>query len=479
MKRTNKTADPVAESAEGRARTKRNGREHVGDRTQSRSSTTFGLAAVREAARGDSSLVFTNLMAHLTPQRLYEAFKALDRTAAAGTDGVSWQDYREGLRERLLSLHTQLHAGRYRPRPARRVAIPKLGGGERQLGILCIEDKIVQQAVGEILSCVYETDFLGFSYGFRRGRGQHDALDALAVGLRRRKVNWVLDLDIRKFFDTVEHDWMLRFLRHRVGDPRIIRLIRQWLEVGHLDEAGRRVRARQGMPQGAVISPLLSNVYLHYVFDLWVDQWRRRHARGDVIVVRYADDSVLGFQHRDDAEAFRRALVARVESFGLSLHSEKTRLVRFGRFAARDARAAGEGKPDTFDFLGFTHIAWTNRLGLFEVRRHTSRGRQAAFLARVRAELRRRMHHSVSSVGAWLRRVLQGHINYFGVPLNGARLCAVCFEARRAWYRSLQRRSQRTRLNWARFGRIATYWLPNARIVHPYPHQRFDANYSR
>lgn len=475
MKQTNKTAKPVAESVEGRTQTERNSREHAGGRTQSRVTPTSRLAAVREAARADPALVFTNLMAHLTPALLYRAYMALDRRAASGADGVSWRDYQKGLPERLSALHACLHTGSYRPRPARRVVIPKADGGERTLGVLCIEDKIVQQAIAGILSQIYETDFLGFSYGFRRGRGQHDALDALTVGLTRRKVNWVLDLDIRAFFDTVEHDWMIRFIQHRVGDPRIIRLIRQWLVVGHLDDMGCRVQATRGMPQGAVISPLLSNLYLHYVFDLWVNQWRERRADGEIIVVRYADDAVLGFQYRHEAEAFQRALTGRVARFGLSLHPEKTRLLRFGRFAAVDAAAAGEGKPATFDFLGFTHLCGTSRRGRFVILRRTARRRQTAMLKRVRAELRRRLHEPIARTGVWLRQVVQGYINYFGVPLNSRCIAAFCLEVRRSWYRALCRRSQRKRLNWARYARIADYWFPRARIVHPYPDQRFDA----
>lgn len=475
MKQTNKAADPAAESAEGRPLTKRNSREHVGGRTQRRRPTTSRLAAVREAARADPALVFTNLMTHLTPELLRESFLALDRRAAPGPDGVRWQDYREGLDERLRALHQRIHQGRYRPKPARRGAIPKEDGSERHLGILCLEDKVVQQAVGEILSQVYEVDFLGFSYGFRRGRGQHDALDAVTVGLLRRKVNWVLDLDIRQFFDRVDHNWMLRFLQHRVGDPRIVRLVRQWLEVGHLDEAGRRVRANQGTPQGAVISPLLANLYLHYVFDLWVDQWRRRRATGDVIVVRHADDSVLGFQHHDEAVSFQRELEARVARFGLALHPQKTRLLRFGRFANRDAQAAGEGKAGSFDFLGFTHLCSYNSLGKFTIRRKTMRKRRISQLRRIRAELRRRLHHPVARTGAWLQRVVQGHINYYGVPFNSQAVSGFCYEVRKSWYRSLCRRSQRKRLNWQRYGRIAAYWLPRPRVVHPYPQQRFDA----
>ena len=475
MKQTNKTVDPVAESAEGRPLAKRNSRELVGGRTQSRTPTTSRLAAVREAARAEPALVFTNLMTHLTPASLKESFYALDRRAAPGSDNVRWQDYQEGLDDRLRVLHQRIHQGRYRPRPARRVAIPKEDGTERFLGILCLGDKVVQQAVGEILSQIYESDFLGFSYGFRRGRSQHDALDALTVGLLRRKVNWVLDLDISQFFDRVDHNWMLRFLQHRVGDPRIVRLVRQWLEVGHLDEAGRRVRAKQGTPQGAVISPLLANIYLHYVFDLWVEQWRRRHATGDVIVVRYADDSALGFQHRDEALSFQHQLEARLAKFGLALHPKKTRLLRFGRYAIRDAQAMGEGRPESFDFLGFTHLCSHNSLGRFTIRRKTMRKRRVSQLKRIRAELRRRLHDPVARTGAWLQRVVQGHINYYGVPLNSQTVSGFCYEVRKSWYRTLCRRSQRKRLNWQRYGRIADYWLPRPRVVHPYPEQRFDA----
>lgn len=295
------------------------------------------------------------------------------------------------------------------------------------------------------------------------------------MGILRRKVNWVLDLDIRKFFDMVEHDWMLRFLQHRVGDPRIVRLARQWLEVGHLDDAGRRVRAKQGTPQGAVLSPLLANLYLHYVFDLWIDQWRRRHATGDVIVVRYADDSVLGFQHYHEAVAFQQALEVRLAQFGLSLNPQKTRLMRFGRFAIRDAQAAGEGKPGSFDFLGFTHLCSYNSLNKFTIRRRTMRKRRVAQLKRIRGELRRRLHDPIARTGAWLQRVVRGHINYYGVPLNSQTVVGFCHEVRKSWYRSLCRRSQRKRLNWQRFGRIAAYWLPPPRVVHPYPQQRFDA----
>lgn len=475
MKQTNKAADPAAESAEGRPLTKRNSGEYVGDRTQSRVTTTSGLAAVREAARADPALVFTKLLTHLTPELLWRSFYALDRNAAPGPDGVRWEVYCEGLEHRLQDLCRRVHQGRYRPSPARRVTIPKEDGSERTLGILCTEDKVVQQAVREILSQIYEVDFRGFSYGFRPGRSQHDALDALAVGITRRKVNWVLDLDIRKFFDRVEHDWVLNFLQHRVGDPRVTRLVRQWLQVGHLDDNGRRIPSGRGTPQGAVISPLLANLYLHYVYDLWVDQWRRRHAHGDMIVVRYADDSVLGFQHGWEAEAFRRDLETRVATFGLSLHPEKTRLIRFGRFAAKRARSKGKGKPATFDFLGFTHVCGESLKGHFALRRRTMRKRQVAQLRRIREELRRRLHHAVEQTGSWLRRVVMGHINYYGVPLNSASVASFCQEVRKSWYRALCRRSQRKRLNWARFMRIAGYWLPPARVVHPYPQERFDA----
>ena len=475
----NKTEKSAAEWAEGRALTKRNSQHDAGARAQNRISTTSRLLAVRNAAKRDKGRQFTSLMHHLTIDLLEQSFRALSHQAAAGADEVTWAEYETQLRDNLERLHQRVQDGSYRPQPARRVLIPKEDGSERPLAILGLEDKIVQQAVVTVLNAIYETDFLGFSYGFRPGRGPHDALDALVVGIERKPVNWVLDMDIRKFFDTVDHGWLLRFLNHRIQDRRLLRLIRQWLKIGVQDDQGRRINGTIGTPQGAVVSPLLANVYLHYVFDLWVQQWRKRQARGTIVVVRYADDVVVGFQNPDDASRFRREIEVRLQEFGLALHPDKTRLIRFGRFAHEQNRKRGLGKPETFNFLGFTHICGVSRQGRFLIHRKTRRDRLQAKLKALSQELKKRLHQPVRTTGHWLRSVVQGHLNYYGVPLNGAALSLFCTEVRSRWYRALCRRSQRKRLNWARFGKIADHWIPKATIVHPYPHQRFDAKYSR
>ena len=475
----NKTEKSAAEWAEGRALTKRNSQHDAGARAQNRISTTSRLLAVRNAAKKDKARQFTSLMHHLTIDLLEQSFRALSHQAAAGADGVTWAEYETQLRDNLERLHHRVQDGTYRPQPARRVLIPKEDGSERPLNILCLEDKIVQQAVVTVLNAIYETDFLGFSYGFRPGRGPHDALDALIVGIERKPVNWVLDMDIRKFFDTVKQGWLLRFLQHRIQDRRLLRLLRQWLKAGVLDEHGHRVLGTIGTPQGAVVSPLMANVYLHYVFDLWVQQWRKRQARGIIVVVRYADDVVVGFQNPDDAARFRREVAERFQAFGLALHPDKTRLIRFGRFAHAQNRKQGLGKPETFNFLGFTHICGVSRQGRFLIYRKTRRDRLQAKLKAISQELKKRLHHTIRTTGHWLRSVVQGHLNYYGVPLNGAALSLFCYEVRSRWYRALCRRSQRKRLNWKRFGTIADHWIPKATIVHPYPYKRFDAKYSR
>ena len=360
-KQPNKAGLPVAEAVEESGLTKRNAQQDVGGRTQSRNNISSNLLGIRQAAAKDSRLQFTALFHHLTLNLLKESFFQLKRNSAAGIDGVTWQSYQQELDARLKALHERVHNGSYRPRPARRVFIPKADGSERPLSILCLEDKIIQQAVVKVLEGIYEEDFLGFSYGFRPMRSQHDALDALTVAIKRNPVNWVLDLDIRKFFDQVDHEWLIMFIEHRVKDRRVIRLIRQWVTVGHYNEDGSRVQSRQGVPQGSVISPLLSNSYLHYVFDLWVNQWRKRNAQGRVVVVRYADDSVLGFQSEGDARNFLHELGNRLKGFGLSLHEDKTRLIRFGRFARSDLRRSGGRKPETFELLGFTHFCSETR----------------------------------------------------------------------------------------------------------------------
>ena len=416
---------------------------------------------------------FTALLHHVSLERLRNAYRSLNRKAAPGVDGVTWAEYGKDLETNLHGLLDRVHRGAYRARPSRRAGIEKEDGRPRLLGIAALEDKVLQAAVAEVLNAVYEEDFLGFSYGFRPGRSQHDALDALAVGLTQGKVNWVLDADIRGFFDAIDHEWLIRFLEHRIADRRVIRLVRKWLKAGVLEE-GRRLTQELGTPQGATISPLLGNVYLHYVLDLWAQWWRRSHERGDVVIVRYADDIVVGFRRRSDAERFRKELTARLQQYGLELHPEKTRLLEFGRFAAEDRKARGEGKPETFDFLGFTHICGKTRKGRFLLVRHTIARRRRATLRRLKAELRKRLHHPVPLVGQWLRRSLDGYFNYHAVPTNSQVLRGFRTQVIRLWFRSLRRRSQRTTLTWARMSRLVTRWIPAANVRHPWPSERLS-----
>jgi group II intron reverse transcriptase/maturase len=418
-------------------------------------------------------------MHHITVDLLRDSFYALKRNAAPGVDDMTWRQYEIDLEERLPDLHQRVHTGAYRAQPSRRTYIPKSDGRQRPLGIAALEDKLVQQAVVTVLNQVYEVDFVGFSYGFRPGRSQHDALDALWVGLVDKQVNWVLDADIQGFFDTIDHGWMEKFLQHRIADRRLLRLIRKWLRAG-VSEDGQWSRTTVGTPQGAVASPLLANVFLHYVFDLWVHQWRIRHAHGEMIVVRYADDFVVGFQHRHEAEQFLHDLRERFEKFGLTLHPEKTRLIEFGRHAAADRRRRGERKPETFDFLGFTHYCGrTRRDGRFIVWRETIRKRLRAKLQAVKQALLRRRHQPLPELGNWLRGVVRGFFNYHAVPGNRDALKTFRREATRYWMHALRRRSQRRRLPWSRLNRIANRWLPRPRILHPYPSRRFYAKHPR
>jgi group II intron reverse transcriptase/maturase len=428
------------------------------------------LARVRQAARKDKKLRFTTLLHHIyNPSMLREAYFGLKRDAAPGVDGQTWRSYGQDLEANLQDLSARLKRGAYRARPARRVYIPKPDGRQRPLGVTTLEDKLVQRATTEVLNAVYETDFLGFSYGFRPGRSQHNALDALYAGLLTRKVNWVLDADIRGFFDAINREWLMKFVEHRVADQRVGRLIRKWLNAGVLED-GVRTHSDTGTVQGGSISPLLANIYLHYAFDLWVQQWRKTQAQGDVIVVRYADDFIVGFQHRAEAERFLTALRQRFAKFGLELHPDKTRLIEFGQFAAENRQKRGQEKPATFDFLGFTHICATKRSnGRFTVLRQTMRKRLVAKLAEITVELKRRMHDPVPAVGKWLASVVDGHGRYYGVPMNIPALWRFRFEVVRLWQRALCRRSQRGRITWDRMQRLVATFLPVPRICHPYP----------
>jgi group II intron reverse transcriptase/maturase len=431
------------------------------------------LERVRQVARKDKKMRFTTLLHHIYyPARLREAYFGLQRDAAPGVDGQTWQSYGQELEANLQDLSARLKRGAYRARPARRAYIAKPDGRQRPLGVTSLEDKIVQRATTAVLNAVYETDFLGFSYGFRPGRGQHNARDALYAGLLTRKVNGVLDADIRGFFDAIDREWLMKFVEHRIADQRVGRLIRKWLSAGVLED-GVRTDSETGTVQGGSISPLLANIYLHYAFDLWVQWWRTMQATGDVIVVRYADDFIVGFQHRAEAEKFLAALRQRFAKFGLELHPDKTRLIEFGRFAAENRRKRGTGKPETFAFLGFTHMCGTKRSdGRFTVLRQTMPKRLTAKLAEVYAELKRRMHDAVPAVGKWLRSVVDGHYRYYGVPMNTPALKTFRFEVVRHWCQVLRRRGQRGRITWDRVKRLADHYLPFARVYHPYPLRR-------
>ncbi len=439
-----------------------------------------GLERVREAARRDVSLVFTNLLHHVTETLLDEAYYALNPKARPGVDQVTWGMYGKGLKLRLKDLHERVHRGSYRAQPSLRTWIPKTDGRMRPIGIASLEDKIVQQAVVWVLQAIYEEDFLGFSYGFRPERSQHNALDAVWVAIMHRQVNWVLDADVRGFFDSVSHKWIEEFVSHRVGDPRILRLIHKWLKAG-VSEDGQWSSTVVGTPQGATVSPFLANVYLHYVLDLWVEAWRKGHARGEVYIVRYADDFVMGFQYREDAEAFQHSLEPRMQKFGLELNTEKTRLIEFGRFAMDNREKRGEGKPETFDFLGFTHFCARRRKdGRFVVQRKTIAKRLRMKVKKVAKELKRRRHDLEADQGQWLRSVVRGYFNYHGVPGNIEALERFRTLVTRAWMQSLRKRSHKARrLTWVQMRKLEARWLPRARILHPYPNQRLCVNHPR
>jgi len=468
----------AAERVEGSGAKERNAVLQSTARTQSRTAVSQAQARIREAIARNERERLTALLHHVTIDGLRAAFFTLKRNAAAGVDDVTWDEYAHGVEDRLADLHGRVHRGAYRALPSRRKFIPKPDGRLRPLGIAALEDKIVQAALVAILTPVYEAEFLGFSYGFRPGRSQHNALDALAYGIARRKVRWILDADIRSFFDTISHDWLVKLIEHRIGDKRVIRLIQKWLRAGVLEE-GHEIATTQGTPQGAVISPLLANIYLHYVFDLWAQQWRRRRSNGDMIVIRYADDTILGFEHREDAEQFLKDLHLRLAQFGLSLHPGKTRLIEFGKDAIDDRARRGEGKPRTFDFLGFTHYCTRKKNGTgFKLGRKTQAKRRRTRLRAIKDTLRRHMHASIGEQGRWLEAVLRGYFAYFAVPTNSPSLSAFRQQVKERWLRVLRRRSQHHNLTWERMQTYVDRHLPVPRVLHPWPEQRFHVTHS-
>jgi len=469
----------AAEPVEQSAGTKRNAEEQSTHRTQGRERVSQALDRVRQAARRRKEEKFTALFYHLSVDLFREAFFALKRDAAPGVDGLTWGTYEADLERNLTDLHSRVQRGAYRALPSRRAYIPKADGKQqRPLAVAALEDKIVQKATVAVLNCIYEEEFLGISYGFRPKRGQHDALDALVVGITTRRVNFIFDADLAAFFDSVSKDWLVRFVEHRIGDKRIIRLIRKWLKAGVLEDGVVAV-SEMGTGQGSVISPLLANIYMHYVFDLWANRWRRREAQGDVVIVRYADDFVVGFEYETDARRFWDALRARLEEFALSLHPEKTRLIEFGRHAAERRASAGLGKPETFKFLGFVLICGKSRRGKFLVHRKSRRDRMRAKLGEVKKELRKRMHRPIPEQGRWLAQVVRGYFAYHAVPTNGLRISAFRYFVVRFWLRTLRRRSQKDRFSWERIKRLADDFLPQPRTLHPWPNVRFAVKYSR
>jgi RNA-directed DNA polymerase len=468
----------AAEPVEPRAETEGNAGQQSTCGTQGQISVSQALERIRQVAKERKKEKFTSLLHHISIDLLDEAFFELREEAAPGVDGLTWTEYEQTLERNLEDLHARIHRGAYRALPSRRVYIPKPDGRQRPLAVAALEDKVVQRATAAVLNAIYEEDFLGFSYGFRPGRGTRNALNALCVGIERKKVNWILDADIRSFFDEISQEWLIRFLEHRIGDRRIIRLIQKWLKAGILEDGIVSVSDR-GTGQGSVISPLLANVYLHYVFDLWAERWRRREATGDMIIVRYADDFIVGFQHERDARRFLDEMRARLQEFALSLHPEKTRLIEFGRFAAKDRKARGLGKPETFNFLGFTFISGKTRSGKFLLKRKTRRDRMRAKLRMIKEEMWRRMHQPIHQQGKWLGYVVRGYFNYHAVPTNFRSLVTFRTEVAKRWRRALSRRSERGDLNWVQMNELISEWLPRPRIRQPWPTLRTAVLYPR
>ena len=472
-------AEPTAaEPVEPRAGTKGNADQQSTCRTQSRESVSQALERIRKVAKERKKEKFTALFHHLSIELIEQSFFELKEDAAPGVDRLTWTDYEGDLERKLKDLHERVHRGAYRALPSRRVYIPKPDGRQRPLAVAALEDKIVQRAVAKLLNAIYEEDFLGLSYGFRPGRGTHNALDALCVGIHSKKVSFILDADIRSFFDEISQEWLIRFLEHRIGDRRIIRLIQKWLKASILEEEVLTVSDR-GTGQGTVISPLLANIYLHYALDLWAARWRRREATGDMIIVRYADDFIVGFQHENDARRFLDEMRNRLQEFALSLNPEKLRIIEFGRFATERRERRGLGKPETFNFLGFTFICGKTRAGKFQIKRKTRGDRMRAKLQEMKQEMRRRMHQPIPAQGQWLGRVVCGYFNYHAVPTNGRALEVFRHHVTDLWRRTLRRRSQKDRITWARMTQLMDGWLPKPIILHPWPSDRFAVTHPR
>ena len=478
VKLVNKAGRLAAESVERRAGTKGKAAQRSTRRAQDRESVSQALDRIRKVAKERKKEKFTALFHHLSLDLLEQAFFDLKDNAAPGVDGVTWSDYEADLERNLEDLFSRLHRGAYRAMPSRRVYIPKPDGRQRPLAVTALEDKVVQRATAAILNAIYEEDFLGFSYGFRPGRGAHDALDALCVGITSRKVNFILDADIQSFFDTVSQEWLIRFVEHRIGDKRIIRQVQKWLKAGVLED-GVVTGSDRGTGQGAVISPLLANIYLHYALDLWAERWRWREATGDMIIVRYADDFIVGCQHESDARRFLDAMRERLRGFALSLHPEKTRLIEFGRFASKQRARRRVGKPETFQFLGFTFICGQSRRGRFLLKRKSRGDRMRTKLKEVKEEMRWRRHQPVREQGKWLGQVVRGFFAYHAVPTNTRALNTFRHRVLDLWRRSLKRRSQRDRTTWERIAKLADDFLPKPRILHPWPSVRFADTHPR
>jgi len=464
----------AAEGMEGKTLTKGNTSQQNTSRTQKAGNDVpSALDRIRKLASQEKGTKFNNLMHHIySIDRLRKCFFEMKKKAAAGIDKVTWKDYEENLESNLQDLSQRLKSGGYKAKPVRRVFIDKADGKKRPLGVPVLEDKLVQRSAVEVMNAIYETDFLGFSYGYRPGQSQHNCLDALYVALLTCKVNWVMDADIKGFFDSLDHEWLIKFVEHRIGDNRVIRLIRKWLKAGVM-VGGLKEETNEGVPQGGSISPLLANIYLHYTLDLWVDHKRKDKSRGEVIIVRWADDFVMGFEHRSQAENFLAELQERMRKFSLELHPEKTRILEFGPYAVNNRKRREQSKPETFGFLGFTHIVGIKRSNrMYTVFRRTIGKKMRAKLTEIKQEMRNRMHHPVEDQGKWLKSVIEGHNRYYGVPGNQHAMMVFRFAIGQLWWRTLRRRGNRRKLPWKKMKRFVDLWLPQVKLHHPYPLRR-------